>query len=259
MAKDEHLDITLLYGGIGDGRHFFQQLNHVISYLEKAKSANQKETTADKRPKDNFEFVLQDLKEQAIAKLLVLFSLLNSLSERQVENISTREASMERQELETTLTYVFAAAIVPPWVYNRMRAVMTLLIENSQITNGMASFGIPWVQVPASSVGPVISALRFWLADSEGILGLNSVKIIQDSPGFEVPAEAQDYMETHADIAEEFRQHTVTRMAPPPPNMTRVKEPALFELLQKPMKESEKVREDPDLQSLHKHANIFGG
>ncbi|RPA71836.1 hypothetical protein BJ508DRAFT_367566 [Ascobolus immersus RN42] len=256
LGQSGQLDLSLLYGGIGDGRHFFQQLNHVISYFERMRSSKSTASVSDDGSKDKFEFVLQDIKEQAIARLLILISLIDTLSKRQVENLSTREASLERQELETTITYTFAASVMPPWAYERMRTVVSSLIANSQVTNGVATFGIPWIEVPSRSAEAVVDVLKYWLADSEGILGKNSVEAIQDGSKLEVPAEAEEYMQAHPDIAAEFLQHKETRMAPPPANMARVKEPALFELLNKQMSETEKTSKLKQYTAKHWKPNV---
>ncbi|RPA77433.1 hypothetical protein BJ508DRAFT_364419 [Ascobolus immersus RN42] len=226
LKNMKRIDISLLYGGIGDARHFFQQLIHLNQYLEDIKGTGSKQAPADRNA--TFEFVLQDVKVHAIARLLILLRLLEEINQKQArKQTSTQE--LELEEITATAAYIFACGIMPAWAYARLRSTMENLLREAQATDGKCNFGATWLDVPSGTVKQLVPVFQAWLADTKGVLAEEDVATAQSRP-LEGKTHLKDYLshQLFKSSAEELQAHSETSMVFPTLALMREKEPDLY-------------------------------
>jgi hypothetical protein len=135
-SKKGPLDLSFFYGGVGDARHFLQQLYHIHDYHKKAQ----------RKEGDRFFFTLQDLKSHALAKNLLVFKLLM--------DVTTADTEKEQALRLATVWYVFAGDIMPPYIYERLREALQSLLKAG------SNFDIAWLRCDSETDEQVRAALR---------------------------------------------------------------------------------------------------
>lgn len=229
MKKTGPLDLAVLWGGVGDGRHFFQQLGHLESYY----STLPKKATEDET-KDKFTFVLQDIKAHCLAWLLVELKIMHEIGQITDEEAKTEEGERKLIELEATVTYIFMADLMPPWAYKRLRDTMQSLIDHPTSESENTTFGVPWIVVPAVSIEPIKTVFRAWLKDNDGILKLHGVDRVLKSRVTEpkIPEDKNEMELVMMSAGQDFFIFSNTKIVSPPLAVASY-EPELSKLLAK--------------------------
>lgn len=228
MRKAGPIDLSGLYGGIGDGRHFYQQLNDITSF-------------SDEIPKEyegaqnRFDFVLQDIKPHSVTRVLIILRILNDMATIRSHDKALQEDESELRELEAVASYIHSCEIMPAWIYSRLKVIMTSLLgESPKDDGGSFDFGIPWLTASAKTAGLVKEVLQYWLYDLEGDLeddpGMYDVKTIQ-LQSRNSAIDLDDLAQSTASIAAELGLFEGTEMLCPPMSLLRMKEPKLYSML----------------------------
>lgn len=244
LAAKGPLNMDIFHGGIGDGRHLFQQLNHIYAYGKKL-SISAPDKLAVMR--GNFSFVVQDIKPEVMARLLVILCLLY-----QTSDAMRIGDDREQRFLEMVIVYVYACDIMPPYCETHMLGVIRDLIQSANTGN---NFGIPWLSVDEESKDKICEVLRFWLEDHSDLPGIDfDVESAQDwyINGLTDDALSQ-VKKLGPEALEELRQFSTTRMLFPLQELIDEREPVLAKLIsKKPLNISVSLRSSLKLSGLGK-------
>ncbi|RPA77432.1 hypothetical protein BJ508DRAFT_330154 [Ascobolus immersus RN42] len=224
--KNGAIDLSILYGGIGDGRHFVQQLNDLASYLNEKESQNLDDNGIDK-----LDFVLQDIKQHTIARVLMILRTLNDMATIQNAESQTEEGRLELEEMEAMASYIHTCELMPPWIYDRMRKLMKTLLADSKIVDGETTFGIPWLRVSEATASLVKRVFRLWLMDTKGVVKEYDAKKVYEVECLEEERFEDDYLDGDQVRLAELEQFRFTRVLYPPMGVLKEKEPELYVLL----------------------------
>ncbi|KAI1124439.1 hypothetical protein F5Y10DRAFT_30696 [Nemania abortiva] len=110
MAHLNQNNYCLLFAGIGDGRNLFATLAYISLMSMSDKSILSKK----------FHFTLLDIKPTVFARDLLMFHLLIDAS---------HESSSKSSETLVTLSYIFAAQVMPAWAYSRFQLAIDDLLN----------------------------------------------------------------------------------------------------------------------------------
>lgn len=199
---------------------------------------------SQKNVKDQFELVIQDSDENAIARLLILFRLLNEAVQLH-RTSNSKKKKVDLQEIEVVMTYLFAGPIIPGWVHDKICATMSSLLEDAIVEDGKCNFEIPWLEVPSASVKAIRLVFRRWLSYSEGTVAVEGVAALQKEPCS--VAFADEIIKVVGRHAEPLILFTETYMIVPPFDLYRRKEPGLAKILDQKGLSRQKVFSDPTL------------
>lgn len=244
--KEGAIDLSVLYAGIGDGRHFVQQLIHFEDYFCKAYGTKGNHTKA-KRPnnsgcesgpeKDKFEFILQDIKPHSLARNVIILRLLNEIAKLQEKIPTTKETQTEIEELEVVASYVHMCEIMPAWVHKRLKGLLKILISDAAPDkDGNHHFGMEWLLVDVESAKEIREVLEYWFDDEHGLLASFDLhSVYHGAPCISEDRIEEDYLETEGGPyqLEELDQFYATRVMYPPIQFQISKEPEIRRILSK--------------------------
>lgn len=111
MMAESSEPMSFFFGGIGDARHLFAT---IISLRALERDTRQLEPR-------QYHFTINDLKAGALARGLVILSLLSDLAE-------AVDKDTEKLEIKTTLFLVYIAAVMPVYAYERLQSSIRRLI-----------------------------------------------------------------------------------------------------------------------------------
>ncbi|KAH6899383.1 hypothetical protein BKA70DRAFT_1314260 [Coprinopsis sp. MPI-PUGE-AT-0042] len=151
----EKTQLALLFGGVGDGRHAFATLIH----------AAREDIT------ENLHLTLLDIHPVPIAKLLLIFYLLN-----EIDNASSED---DKLELMATLTFLYMSMLMPHYAVQRLMKTALALVD--QLTSlpseeCMSLYG--FLAVSRGLLDSILRVLRQWSTPS----GKSSAAFIAHNP-----------------------------------------------------------------------------
>ena len=111
MMTESSEPLSFFFGGIGDARHLFATLITLRALEQDTQQLAQRQ----------YHFTINDLKAGALARDLVILSLLSDLTEAADQNT-------EKLEIKTTLFLVYIAAIMPVYAYKRLQSSIRRVI-----------------------------------------------------------------------------------------------------------------------------------
>lgn len=120
MMTESGEPLSFFFGGIGDARHFFATIITLRALERDTQQLAQRQ----------YHFTINDLKAGALARDLVILSLLSDLTEVAKKNT-------EKLEIETTLFLVYIAAIMPVYAYKRLQSNIRRVIAALKSRNDL--------------------------------------------------------------------------------------------------------------------------
>jgi hypothetical protein len=124
-------DIACLFGGIGDARNLLATIffTDLLELSPRVALGNRR----------SYHFTLVDLKPAVFARDLLIFRLLFELA------IVSRQGPTAAEEIEVTLSYLFAAQMMPQWVSDQLQACISVVLEDlrDSTRNVLGVFYIP--------------------------------------------------------------------------------------------------------------------
>ncbi|KAF8243737.1 hypothetical protein K440DRAFT_605850 [Wilcoxina mikolae CBS 423.85] len=151
----EPLDFSFFYGGVGDCRHFYQQLHHIYAYNKDWREKNQIPST------DKFSFTLQDWKPHVMARNVILFRMLHDISLIPERIEDPAERKKEQMSILSAIWYVFDRDIMPAYVFSRLNATMQTLLDSGE------NFDLPWLRCDPNTTTAICAVLKYWLNDMD--------------------------------------------------------------------------------------------
>jgi len=139
------MDLSYLYCGVGDARHLYTTLLVAGSAPRKFFQALQ--------------LTIIDLKAQALAKVLVLFDLVDAYNKHKQSEGAASDAALS---VARSMAYIFAGHFYPSSVHNAIQSTLTSLIE--KLEKGQPI--LPWLYVAEVSREPIIATLKEWKGPS---------------------------------------------------------------------------------------------
>ncbi|RPA86366.1 hypothetical protein BJ508DRAFT_411522 [Ascobolus immersus RN42] len=242
------IDISVLYGGVGDGRHLFQQLSHINGFFTrriekhyKAQDAAKEEAAAKglpepetKDPYGTLDFYLaaQDAKSHAVARILIMLKLLDDLG---LCLTPDKEESIEKRVTIATLCYVYLCDIMPPYCRERLDKAMKDLLDAAKDLE-KSNFGLKFLEIDDQSKEAICEVLEWWLSNCKGMPvpgGEPSVELARGLPIDPNSKKVDEMLKILEGIEEENSLFEDTRMLFPFKSLMHEKEPALEALLEK--------------------------
>lgn len=132
--------VSFFFGGVGDGRHFFQTMS-VLAELEKE----------NKIPHRRYHFTLNDIQKAALSRDLLVCMLVDDLSKL---DPSSDEASM----ILNTIFYIFTSTMMPKYAYDHLNTVIDRALEC--LRNGGQP--LTWLLLYKKDYPAYITALSRW-------------------------------------------------------------------------------------------------
>ena len=120
MMTESSEPLSIFFGGIGDARHLFATII-TLRALER---------DTQQLARRQYHFTINDLKAGALARDLVLLSLLSDLTE-------AADKDTEKLEIKTTLFLVYIAAVMPVYAYKRLQCSIRRVIAALESRNGL--------------------------------------------------------------------------------------------------------------------------
>ncbi|KAF8538715.1 hypothetical protein BDD12DRAFT_884306 [Trichophaea hybrida] len=163
----EPLDVSFFYGGVGDCRHFYQQLHHIYAYNKEWREKNQILST------DKFSFTLQDWKPHVMARNVILFRMLHDISLIPGRIEDQAEGKKEQISILSAIWYVFDRDIMPAYVFSRLNATMQTLLDSGE------NFDLPWLRCDPNTATTIRAVLKYWLNDMDDLTKRFDVRYAQ--------------------------------------------------------------------------------
>ncbi|KAF7937392.1 uncharacterized protein EAE98_001706 [Botrytis deweyae] len=135
--------ISFFNSGLGDARHFLASLISIAH--EEAKG---------KIPKRRYHFTLNDINKHALTRDLIIFSLLDKLS--QVK----REQIFDYVSILNTIYFIYASCLMPKWVNEQLQEVIAEL--SRCLRNGQQP--LEWIYLSEADIPSYIQALENWVS-----------------------------------------------------------------------------------------------
>ncbi|KAH6889594.1 hypothetical protein BKA70DRAFT_1329301 [Coprinopsis sp. MPI-PUGE-AT-0042] len=173
LDAEEKERISFLFGGVGDGRHAFATLIH----------------QAQAQWTKNLHMTLLDIHPSVIAKLLIIFRLLEQVGSA---------TGAEEAELYMTLAGLSRCLVVPKYCSERysqktMHSLLDEILSKSAEKDQPIKLA-KWLWLPRTSVAPVCASLEQWLA----VRGKTATGMI-NAPSFMGPAVTPCFKEMDQD------------------------------------------------------------
>ncbi|KAI3391944.1 hypothetical protein diail_6590 [Diaporthe ilicicola] len=142
--SDRNSSLSFLFCGIGDARHLWLTLTQFMVQSDQG----------GETPKE-LHFTLVDLKPAALARILILLTLLSRLPP--LENLS----SPALQEATWAIVYLYIGHVVPPFAQEALSRTVSELIRGLE-KNNAKNAQLRWVVMPESTRVQVLEHLRNW-------------------------------------------------------------------------------------------------
>lgn len=254
MADKGDIDVSILYGGVGDGRHLFQQLSHINGFFidridkhrETQKKVNAKRAAKGlpeerKEPYGEMDIYLaaQDAKSHVIARILIMLKLMDDIG---ICLVPDAEPDVEKRVALATLPYIYLADIMPSYCRERLDKAMKDLLDDADKPN----FGIRFVQTDEETKKEICKVLEWWISNCKGMPVPGGEPTVEQARALPLQGfGGQEDPETGylPGISEENEQFKETRMAFPFSSLMHDKEPELESLLKRTEgKKKERIR-----------------
>ncbi|KAI0385283.1 hypothetical protein F5Y04DRAFT_245462 [Hypomontagnella monticulosa] len=145
--KDPVLSIMLC--GIGDARHLYHT---ILQYFAVSKKTQKLHIT------------ILDHKPTVMARNMIFFSLLHQ--------ISTDKDS--RETLSLSLSYLYCAQIVPPFVWEKLQETISKLVAQLEERKQP----VPFIYLPVSLMDAIIKVLKGWQSGPATLFGTKQIRRI---------------------------------------------------------------------------------
>jgi hypothetical protein len=149
MDESSLNSLRFFMGGFGDARHFFASildLDEQSSLLSPSKLAHL-----------HAHFILNDIKPQAIGKLLIMLSALRKLNDH--KEITTDQAAARSAAL---CFYIYMGNVMPDYLHKELIQIIKDLIDRVENLANDEYFS-RFVRIDPNSLGAVKQALQLWL------------------------------------------------------------------------------------------------
>lgn len=103
-----------------------------------------------------YRFTMNDMKAGALARDMVVFSLLDELA------VAKDMPSSERLQRYAVMFYIFIAAIMPRFAFDHLNRVIDMLVEKLERKDTI----LPWLRIYESDREEILRALRPWRSGS---------------------------------------------------------------------------------------------
>ena len=144
LVKQGDGTARVLFGGIGDARHFWVTL---IDIWERMRN--------DELPEGaKFEFVLNDLNPTALARLRVVFQLLSQLGQYPTFDRSKPEFVT----LITFITYVYIGVAMPELFHERLFELLNDLLDKD-----LADADLPYLHMNETTLFKIKQSMNYWV------------------------------------------------------------------------------------------------
>ncbi|KAL8866624.1 MAG: hypothetical protein Q9174_006190 [Haloplaca sp. 1 TL-2023] len=158
MQKATDDPTSLFFGGIGDARNLYATLIDITRFEETHKGPS----------KRKFHMTVNDHKASMLARDLVMFYLLDELS-----NLIP-DGGPQEVECLTVIFYLFAGAIVPPFVAQKIQDTVKRAYDALCSGDDV----LEWVQVDNRSMGAICKSLDSWQDNLKSTFTTSSIVAI---------------------------------------------------------------------------------
>jgi hypothetical protein len=215
-AAEGYLNFSFFYGGLGDGRHFYQQLHHIYAYDKryKKKLLNRQ---------DKIRFTLVDINPRILARTVMMFQLLYELKLAD-HNDNVNECAL----VQATIWYLFASDITPLYIYDKIMVVIqTLLLSEEN------NFDIPWLKCSQSTYLIIRAALEDWVDCNEKLCEMFPVSYIQEKLKWNKKLRLLEWVNRFSflHMDNEWEQFKESKITYPPPKVLNEWEQELARLI----------------------------
>ncbi|KAA8911032.1 hypothetical protein FN846DRAFT_1019840 [Sphaerosporella brunnea] len=250
--KTKYLDCAFYYGGVGDARHFYQQLHHIYTYHKEMTERDEIDKRLTKKL-DSFLFTLVDMHPKMLARNVMMFRLLHDLrKEKEDVEFKEKEEMIDKEErgemphvgeytfVQATIWYLFACDIMPPYIYLRLLALINKLLASGD------NFGIPWLKMTNETQLGIRTALMEWLESHEILTKRFDVHYAQTELKWDKKLNMLQNCEkiSFMYMDREWEQYSESLLTYPPPLLIREFEPELGKLISESMIKSPRRRKE---------------
>ena len=203
--------ISIFFGGIGDARNLYATMIEIARL----------EGKDDKPSRRKYHATINDIKDGALARNLVMFCLLDDLSEM------SHQSRDQLTEQLTVLFFVFVAAVMPPYVAKRVQEV----IKRAASALRSGADLLPWVHIPACNKDAIMQCLESWQGDIKSRYSVT--EIANASVKYFCEDEASRFqvlgrVEERKGCAKEIEYYRQTGALWPPISISTAHEPSLL-------------------------------
>ena len=218
MSRHWKSPISIFFGGIGDARNLYATMIEMTRLEEKG----------DKLTRRKYHATVNDIKDGALARNLVIFCLLDDLSQ------ILHQSNGQLTEHLAALFFVFSAAVMPPYVANRVQEAIKRAAP--ALRSGADLF--PWVHIPACNKDAIVQCLESWQGDLKSRYRVNEIAngsakyfCHDEASVLQLLGRARD----RKGCAKEIEYYRQTGALWPPVSISTAHEPSLMIDRQRPM------------------------
>lgn len=142
MMDKNNTSLSFFFGGIGDARNLYATVLRI----------DQLERTKNKQRKRRYHCTINDIKAAALARDLLVFHLLDDLMN--LDEI----LQDERTEILTTIFFLYAGVVVPPYVADRVQATIQQVIQWLRF----GDFNLSWIHIYERDKPALLESLQEW-------------------------------------------------------------------------------------------------
>ncbi|KAJ7173293.1 hypothetical protein C8R46DRAFT_945999 [Mycena filopes] len=148
FSKARLSELSFLFGGVGDARNVYATL---VGAHRAYKALPQ-----DKRSAMRVHLTLLDIHPSALARDLVVLTLLNDCMTAGVSSTTVAE-------IKATLMYTYAGAVMPPYAHARQQKTIKSLMEQLAADPPRLP---AWLQVNADAIPALQASLSYWVTNT---------------------------------------------------------------------------------------------
>lgn len=142
MSRPWKSPVAIFFGGIGDARNLYATIIDIARMEERV----------SKPPKRKYHATANDIKDVALARNLVMFYLLDDLSQMETS------VNDEPIELLATIYFTYAGHVMPSYIANRLQKVIKRVAAALRSGEDLLS----WVDVRDSDINGLLECLDAW-------------------------------------------------------------------------------------------------
>jgi hypothetical protein len=191
---NQQQSLKFFMGGFGDARHFYTSL---IDLHEKAQTL-----PAQKQNNLSVFFLLNDIKPHALARVLIILSLLRKLAEFKHEQIG---AEAEPTKIAAALMYVFACNVMPSYLESFVAETIKTLVET-----GLTDSYWKFLNIDDNSWNQTKKVLQQWTLASpiptQRMMRIWSRSMTEDTSFYDQPNASSSFKDQLAKKSEQYRE-----------------------------------------------------
>jgi hypothetical protein len=148
----ETKEVSFFLGGVGDARAVLQTFA-VISESERLKGS----------PERKYHFTINDISKSALARNMVVWMLLNKLTELDEED--------EREMVLNTVFFIYLSTLMPRYAFEMLGETISNAIDTLEKGNSP----LKWLFLHEKDIPSYLAALRYWLGEGKQIFTSNEI------------------------------------------------------------------------------------